>query len=120
MTEENIDIIIFLKDGKTLRFEKVENFNEDEEGWIGFVYQGISTGRERVAIFYLNNIAGYAIDPKGVEKEETDKEFEKKFYELKSKICANGKNYSVIDAVIYALAKQDVDFEDLKNYIKTY
>ena len=67
MTEENIDIIIFLKDGKTLRFEKVENFNEDEEGWIGFVYQGVSTGKERVAIFYLENIAGYAIDSKGVE-----------------------------------------------------
>lgn len=70
MTEENIDIIIFLKDGKTLRFEKVENFNEDDEGRIGFVYQGISTGRERVAIFYLNNIAGYAIDSKGVEVEK--------------------------------------------------
>lgn len=119
--ENEEDIIIFLKDGKTLRFEKVENFNEDEEeGWIGFVYQGVSTGKERVAVFYLNNIAGYAIDPKGVEKEETDKDFEEKFYELKSKIHARGKNYSVIDAVIYALAKQDVDFEDLKNYIKTY
>ena len=69
MTEENTDIIIFLKDGKTLRFEKVENFNEDEEGRIGFVYQGISTGKERVAIFQNANIAGYAIDSRGVEVE---------------------------------------------------
>lgn len=70
MTKENIDIIIFLKDGKTLRFEKVEGFYEDDEGWIGFVYQGVSTGKERVAVFYINNIAGYAIDSQGVEVEK--------------------------------------------------
>ncbi len=67
MIEENIDVIIFLKDGKTLRFRQVENFCEDEEGWIGFVYQGVSTEKGRVAVFYINNIAGYAIDSKGVE-----------------------------------------------------
>lgn len=66
----DVDVIIFLKDGKTLRFQQVEGFYEDEEGWIGFVYQGVSTEKERVAVFYIANIAGYAIDSKGVEEEE--------------------------------------------------
>lgn len=64
---ENIDIIIFLKNGNTLRFQQIEGFNEDEEGWIGFIYQGVATEKERVAVFYLDSIAGYAIDSKGVE-----------------------------------------------------
>ncbi|MEQ7274639.1 hypothetical protein ABQE19_04060 [Enterococcus thailandicus] len=68
--ENNIDIIIFLKNGQTLRFQQIEGFYEQEEGWIGFVYQGVATGKERVAVFYLDHIAGYAIDSKGVEDEE--------------------------------------------------
>lgn len=68
--ENNIDIIIFLKNGQTLRFQQIEGFYEQEESWIGFVYQGVATGKERVAVFYLDNIAGYAIDSKGVEDEE--------------------------------------------------
>lgn len=67
MIEENIEVTVFLKNGKALRFRQAENFCEDEEGWIGFVYQGVPTDKERVAVFYINNIAGYSIDSKGVE-----------------------------------------------------
>lgn len=68
--EENIDIIIFLKSGQTLRFQQIKGFTEEEEGYIGFIYQGVTTGKERVGVFYLDNIAGYAIDSKGVEEEK--------------------------------------------------
>lgn len=68
--EENIDIIIFMKSGQTLRFQQIKGFTEEEEGYIGFIYQGVATGKERVGVFYLDNIAGYAIDSKGMEVEK--------------------------------------------------
>lgn len=68
--ENNVDIIIFMKSGQTLRFQQIEGFTEEAEDYIGFIYQGVATGKERVAVFYLDNIAGYAIDSKGVAEEE--------------------------------------------------
>lgn len=65
--EENHDIIIFLKDGKTLRFENISAFDDTSDDYIGFVYQGVSTGKERVAIFCKDGIAGYGIDSNAVE-----------------------------------------------------
>lgn len=72
---DNIDIIIWLKDGKTMRFEQVRQFSDDSNEWIGFVYHGVSTDKDRVAVFRLANIAGYAIDPQGIES-FTDEEKE--------------------------------------------
>lgn len=65
--KKNVDLIIWLKDGKTMRFEQVENYTDDNDGWIGFVYQGVSTGKKRVATFYEKNIAGIAIDVNGID-----------------------------------------------------
>ena len=59
------DLIIWLKSGQTMKFEKVTNFlfssNEIE-----FEYFGVSTQKQRKATFYKNNIAWYALESKGV------------------------------------------------------
>ncbi len=50
-------LTIFLKNGKTLRFEEVENFSADES-IITFNYISASTGRKLEGIFIIENIAG--------------------------------------------------------------
>lgn len=54
-----MDLIIFLKNGNTLRFEKVENYN-DKGSEIRFDYHGVSTNVVRNASFQKSNIAGAA------------------------------------------------------------
>lgn len=58
---ENKTLIIWLKNGNTCKFEKVENFQEigDE---LKFGYFGVSTQVKRMAIFHRENIAGYALE----------------------------------------------------------
>ena len=61
--EKNKTLIIWNKDGSTMKFEKVTNFIEDwQRDQISFEYYGISTQVRREAKFYTNNIAGYALE----------------------------------------------------------
>lgn len=55
-------LIIWNKNGSTMKFEKVTNFTEDwQRDQISFEYFGVSTQVRRKAVFYTNNIAGYAL-----------------------------------------------------------
>lgn len=59
MNEEK-SLIIWLIDGKTMKFEKVEELkNTDSE--LTFDYYGISTKTKRSAVFNQINIAGFAL-----------------------------------------------------------
>lgn len=61
MSEEK-SLIIWNKNGSTMKFEKVKNFIEDwQRDQISFEYFGISTQVRREAKFYIKNIAGYAL-----------------------------------------------------------
>lgn len=55
-------LIIWLATGKTLKFEKVEDFIEFIDSEISFTYFGVSTKKKRRAKFYTKNIAGYALE----------------------------------------------------------
>lgn len=60
---EGKSLIIWNKNGSTMKFEKVTNFIEDwQRDQISFEYYGISTQVRREAIFYIKNIAGYALE----------------------------------------------------------
>ncbi|MGX7195165.1 hypothetical protein [Enterococcus olivae] len=54
------DLIIFLVNGSTLRFQNVNNFKDDGEV-ITFDYFGVATQTKRDAMFDLGKIAGYAL-----------------------------------------------------------
>lgn len=54
-----MDLIIFLTNGQTLRFERVTEFNSNEAE-LRFNYHGVSTNTTRAAIFMKENIAGFA------------------------------------------------------------
>lgn len=58
---ENKTLIIWLTNGKTCKFEKVDDFIQDENG-IAFRYFGVSTQVKRTARFHHINIAGYALE----------------------------------------------------------
>ena len=61
--EKAKSLIIWNKDGSTMKFEKVTNFIEDwQRDQISFEYYGISTQVRREATFYIKNIAGYALE----------------------------------------------------------
>lgn len=53
------DLIIYFHGGATARFQKVTEFNENENR-IAFRYHGVSTGLHRKAEFNKNTIAGFA------------------------------------------------------------
>ena len=62
MSEEK-SLIIWNKNGSTMKFEKVTNFIEDwQRDQISFEYFGMSTQVRREAKFYTKNIAGYALN----------------------------------------------------------
>ncbi len=52
-------IIIFLKNGKTLLFQDVSNVDVTDE-YVAFDYFGKSTNREESGAFYFDNIAGWS------------------------------------------------------------
>lgn len=54
-------LIIFNKNGETLKFEQVTEFKEMSD-WISFKYYGLSTQTKKSAVFYKSNIAGYAFE----------------------------------------------------------
>lgn len=58
---ENQTLIIWLMDGTTCKFERVEHFREYEED-IKFFYFGVLTQVEREATFMKHSIAGYALE----------------------------------------------------------
>lgn len=55
-------LIIWLKNGNTCKFERVENFQDDQGDYLFFKYFGVSTQVEGNAIFLKENIAGYALE----------------------------------------------------------
>lgn len=58
---DNKTLIIWLKNGETLKFEHVEELRE-YDGTITFSYFGVSTQVKRIARFIHYNIAGYALE----------------------------------------------------------
>lgn len=59
---EDKTLIIWLKNGNTCKFEQVEGFQDDQPGdCLTFKYFGVSTQVKRDAIFFKENIAGYAL-----------------------------------------------------------
>ncbi|MEC3942605.1 hypothetical protein [Enterococcus mundtii] len=66
--EKDKSLIIWNKDGSTMKFEKVTNFRDEwQNDTITFEYFGVSTQVKRNAVFFIKNIAGYAL-----EQEETE------------------------------------------------
>jgi hypothetical protein len=61
MEERHKSMIIWLKNGQTLKFEQVKNMNANEIG-IEFDYFGVSTRVERHAIFFKGDFAGFALE----------------------------------------------------------
>jgi len=59
-------LIIWFKNGSTGKFEKVKNFKhetaESGRSYLRFSYFGISTQVTREAVFYFDNIAGFAME----------------------------------------------------------
>ena len=60
---ERQDLIIWISDGQTMMFENVSEFEWHtlEGGYIKFIYDGVSTGKTRSAVFFLKDIMGYAL-----------------------------------------------------------
>lgn len=56
---ENKTLIIWMSNGSTLKFEKVEDLTEHDDS-ITFGYFGVSTQVKIAARFHCQNIAGYA------------------------------------------------------------
>ncbi|QFQ92997.1 hypothetical protein LM010_10205 [Lacticaseibacillus manihotivorans] len=54
------DLIIWMPNGYTLKFENVKKLVKDED-YINFVYGGVATGKTRDAWFLYDNIAGWAL-----------------------------------------------------------
>ena len=55
------DLIIWTKEGKTMKFEQVTNLEVNDE-YIDFYYYGISTQKNRKARFITSSIAGFALE----------------------------------------------------------
>lgn len=55
------NLIVFLKNGKTLLFENATKLNVGPS-MIEFTYDGKSTGKTRKATFYTASIAGFAAE----------------------------------------------------------
>ncbi|MFW8619694.1 hypothetical protein ACF3OA_13320 [Enterococcus thailandicus] len=59
-------LIIWNKNGSTMKFEKVTNFKNaylsSGELRISFDYFGVSTQVKRNAVFFIKSIAGYALE----------------------------------------------------------
>lgn len=54
-------LIIWLNGGQTMKFEKVENL-ENNDSELKFDYFGVSTRVKRSAVFNQINIAGFALE----------------------------------------------------------
>ncbi|MDT2735433.1 hypothetical protein P7H24_13280 [Enterococcus thailandicus] len=54
-------LIIWLNEGQTLKFENVENL-ENNESELKFDYFGVATQVKRKAVFNQINIAGFALE----------------------------------------------------------
>ena len=54
-------LIIWLLKGETLKFEGVENL-ENNDNELKFDYFGVSTQVKRQAVFVADNIAGFALE----------------------------------------------------------
>ncbi|ONN40023.1 hypothetical protein [Enterococcus mundtii] len=66
--EKDKSLIIWNKDGSTMKFEKVTNFRDEwQKEQISFEYFGVSTQVRRKAVFYTNNIAGYALEQEEIK-----------------------------------------------------
>ena len=59
--EKDKSLIIWTKNGSTMKFEKVEDFDVNDVA-IRFEYFGVSTQVKRKAMFMLDNIAGFALE----------------------------------------------------------
>lgn len=60
---ERRDLIIWLLDGSTMKFENVRELSRTvppSRECIEFMYDGISTERTRKAMFFVKDIMGYA------------------------------------------------------------
>lgn len=65
---KDTSLIIWNKNGSTMKFEKVTNFlDEWQRDQISFEYFGVSTRVCRKAVFYTNNIAGYALEQEEIK-----------------------------------------------------
>lgn len=53
-------LIVWLPDGKTLKFEKVARIKQDADT-LSFYYYGISTNTGRSAVFDMHKILGTAL-----------------------------------------------------------
>lgn len=72
--EKDKSLIIWNKDGSTMKFEKVTNFQWTwQNDTITFEYFGVSTQVKRNAVFSIKNISGYAL-----EQESSDEKTAKK------------------------------------------
>lgn len=59
--KEEKTLIIWLVDGNTMKFEKVENL-ENNDSELKFDYFGVLTQVKRSAVFNQINIAGFALE----------------------------------------------------------
>ena len=59
--EKDKSLIIWTKNGSTMKFEKVEDFDVNDVA-IRFEYFGVSTQVKRTAMFMLSSIAGFALE----------------------------------------------------------
>lgn len=60
---KDISLIIWNINGSTMKFEKVTNFiDEWQRDQISFEYFGVSTQVKRRAVFYIRNIAAWALE----------------------------------------------------------
>nr|DAI20097.1 MAG TPA: hypothetical protein [Caudoviricetes sp.] len=57
-------ITMFLKDGKTLRFERITNLKKEFpfDNIITFNYLSASDGKQKRALFNLKDILGFSVD----------------------------------------------------------
>lgn len=65
---KDTSLIIWNKNGSTMKFEKVTNFQWTcQNDTITFEYFGVSTQVKRNAVFFIKNIAGYALEQEEAE-----------------------------------------------------
>lgn len=58
-------LIIWLPTGQTMKFEDVQDFEDDPPGYeetIAFNYHGVSTGVRRKAVFMKSRLMGWALE----------------------------------------------------------
>ncbi|WP_288746397.1 hypothetical protein [uncultured Enterococcus sp.] len=62
-------LIIWLPTGETMKFEDVQDFEEEPIGYddlaVRFNYMGVSTGVRRDAVFRRDTIMGWALEQEG-------------------------------------------------------